>query len=92
MTGELAAKKMNRFYGLYPQVPRYVGPVDYDIQRLVDGMAQCVSGVFHWSYETQRYFGKRGLDIKRSRKLRLLPRVKMNGAMGPIPVDDVLIV
>lgn len=91
-TGHLAEKKMDRFYHLYPQVPRYVGPVDLEVQTLVDGMAQCVSGVMHWSYESQRYFGKRGMEIKHSRQVRLLPKIKMNGAVGPVPVDDRLIV
>lgn len=87
-TGELAHNKMDRFYNLYPQIPRYAGPVDLDVQLLVDGMAQCVSGVMHWSYESQRYFGKQGLEIKQSRQLRLLPKVVMTGTLGPVPVDD----
>ncbi|KAK4074993.1 uncharacterized protein Triagg1_4657 [Trichoderma aggressivum f. europaeum] len=91
MAGDLADVKMNRFYFLYPQVPRYVGPVDLEIQTLVDGMAQCVSGVFHWSYESQRYFGKRGMEIKRTRQLRLLPKTRTNDTIGTIPVNDVLI-
>ena len=90
-TGDLADQKMNRFYTLYPQVPRHVGPVDLEVQTLVDGMAQCVSGVLHWSYESQRYFGKRGMEIKHSRKVKLLPKVKASGLVGPIPVNDVLI-
>ncbi|KAL7791176.1 isoprenoid synthase domain-containing protein [Trichoderma afarasin] len=91
MAGDLADEKMDRFYYLYPQVPRYVGPVDLEVQTLVDGMAQCVSGVFHWSYESQRYFGKRGMEIKRTRQLRLLPKVKTNDFAGTVPVNDVLI-
>lgn len=39
MTSDLPHKKMERVYHLYPQVPRYVGPVDLDVQTLVDGMA-----------------------------------------------------
>ncbi|KAH8651060.1 isoprenoid synthase domain-containing protein [Xylariales sp. PMI_506] len=89
--GELADQKISRFYYLYPRVPRYVGPVDLDVQLLIDGMAQCASGVLHWSYESQRYFGKRGLEIKQSRRLRLLPKVETNGTLGPIPVDELLI-
>ncbi|KAL7796671.1 isoprenoid synthase domain-containing protein [Trichoderma ceciliae] len=91
MAGDLADKKMDRFYFLYLQVPRYVGPVDLEIQTFVDGMAQCVGGVLHWSYESQRYFGKRGMEIKRTRQLRLLPKVKTNHSIGPVPVNDVLI-
>ncbi|KAH7303422.1 isoprenoid synthase domain-containing protein [Stachybotrys elegans] len=90
--GELSDEKMERFYELYSQVPRYVGPIDLEIQTLVDGMAQCVSGVLHWSYESQRYFGKRGLDIKRTRRVRLLPRTQTADAIGPVPIDDVLII
>lgn len=91
-TGDLADKKMDKFCDLYLQVPRYVGLIDLDIQKLVDGMAQCVSGVMHWSYESQRYFDQRDMEIKRSRQVRLLPKVEMSGAIRPVPVDDVLIV
>jgi hypothetical protein len=74
--GELSTEKMDQFNALCQAVPRWVGPVDVDVQRLVDGMAQCVSGVMHWSYESQRYFGTRGLVVKRTRTLQLLPKMK----------------
>ncbi|KAK4155760.1 isoprenoid synthase domain-containing protein [Chaetomidium leptoderma] len=76
--GELSQEMMEHFHALYRQVPRWGGPVDLDVQRLVDGMAQCVSGVLHWSYESQRYFGTQGLVIKRTRTLRLLPKYQSN--------------
>lgn len=91
MTEELSNKKMDRFYELYLQVPRYLGPVDLEVQTLVDGMAQCVSGVMHWSYESERYFGKRGMEIKHSRHVRLLPKIKALDAVGPVPVDDTIL-
>ena len=88
MAGNLSCEKMGRFYMLYQQVPRWVGPVDLEVQRLLDGMAQCVSGVMHWSYESQRYFGTRGLEVKRTRVLHLLPKQRVDGArVGPVPVD-----
>lgn len=74
--GELSREKMEKFNALYSLLPRWVGPVDLDVQRLVDGMAQCVSGVLHWSYESHRYFGSRGMVVKRTRTLRLLPKAK----------------
>ncbi|KAK5658142.1 hypothetical protein OQA88_2115 [Cercophora sp. LCS_1] len=88
--GELSAEKMKRFEEVYTHVPRWVGPVDLEVQRLVDGMAQCVSGVLHWSYESQRYFGTRGLAVKRTRRLRLLPRREVVEGWAP-GVDDKLI-
>ncbi|KAK3986106.1 isoprenoid synthase domain-containing protein [Cladorrhinum sp. PSN332] len=86
--GELSAAKMKRFEYLYLRVPRWIGPVDLDVQKLVDGMACCVSGVLHWSYESQRYFGTRGLEVKRTKRVRLLPRKRIEDSrgMGPKPV------
>ena len=88
--GELSRDKMDRFYMLYQCLPRWVGPVDLEVQRLVDGMAQCVSGVMHWSYESQRYFGTSGLEVKKTRVLPLLPKVRVdNFKLGPVPVDEI---
>lgn len=72
--GELFRDKVKKFEALYCQLPRWVGPVDMDVQRLVDGMAQCVSGCMHWSYESRRYFGRHGLAVKESRVVELLPK------------------
>jgi hypothetical protein len=82
--GELSHEKMEKFCALYQHLPRWVGPVDLDVQKLVDGMAQCVSGVLHWSYESQRYFGTRGLEVKRTRMVHLLPRMKAIGGGGGV--------
>ncbi|KAK8071749.1 terpenoid synthase [Apiospora saccharicola] len=87
--GELSRRKMQRFYALYARLPRWMGPVGLAVQRLVDGMAQCVSGTMHWSYESERYFGKRGPAIKRTRVLKLLPKVEVVGGDGDRPVGSV---
>ncbi|KAK8061943.1 terpenoid synthase [Apiospora phragmitis] len=87
-TGALSRMKMKRFYVLYRRLPRWMGPVGLDVQKLVDGMAQCVSGVMHWSYESERYFGKRGLAIKGSRTFGLLPKVYGDGPVGSVKIDD----
>lgn len=86
--GELSRRKMQRFYALYDRLPRWMGPVGLAVQRLVDGIAQCVSGTMHWSYESERYFGKRGPAIKQSRVLGLLPRVYGDGLVGSVRIDD----
>ncbi|KAH9884567.1 isoprenoid synthase domain-containing protein [Xylariomycetidae sp. FL2044] len=87
--GRLSQAKMERFYTLYSQLPRWIEPVDLDVQRLVDGMAQCVSGVMHWSYESQRYFGERGLEVKKTRMVPLLPQIRESETIGPVPVEDI---
>jgi len=43
----------------------------------------------HWSYESHRYFGTSGLDVKGTRVLYLLPKPRVDGAkLGPVPVGD----
>jgi len=75
--GEMSSAKMTHFKHIYyHEMPQWLGPIDLDIRTLIHGMAQCVSGVLHWSYETNRYFGSHGLDIKRTRQLKLLPKRK----------------
>lgn len=97
--GQMFVTRIEHFYELYLALPRWLGPVDLDVQKLVDGMAMCVSGVMHWSYESQRYFGKKGMEVKKSRCLHLLPKVVPvgtvidgvgggGGEIGPVPVDD----
>lgn len=71
--GAMFRQKIETFNALCEELPRWVGPVDLDVQKLVDGFAQHVSGVFHWSYESRRYFGARGVEIKKARMVELLP-------------------
>ena len=68
------------------------GPLDLDVQSYVNGMAQWLGASVQWSYESERYFGKRGLEIKKTRTLHLLPK-KVNGygEVGPVVVDDSLL-
>lgn len=88
-TAKLHGEMVERFNKLYLEVPRWGGPIDLDVQSYVNGMAQWVVANVQWSYESERYFGKHGLEVKRERTLHLLPR-KMNGhgGVGPFVVDD----
>ncbi|KAG7291137.1 hypothetical protein NEMBOFW57_001148 [Staphylotrichum longicolle] len=89
--GEIVRQRIEGFNVLYQQLPRYVGPVDLDVQKLVDGIANCVSGNLHWSYESQRYFGTRGPTVRETRIVGLLP--KADGSIGvsqasPMPIPQ----
>jgi hypothetical protein len=86
--GDFHASRVERFYELYLDIPRWGGPVDLDVQRLVQGMAWWETGNIHWSFESERYFGSRGLEVRRAKKVHLLPKMKSNG-IGPLAVDDI---
>ncbi|TVY83697.1 Delta(6)-protoilludene synthase [Lachnellula suecica] len=88
-TAKLHAEMVRRFNKLYLQIPRWGGPLDMDIQTYVNGMAQWVGANVQWSYESERYFGKRGLEIKKTKVLCLLPKTATEGGkIGPVVVDD----
>ncbi|KAH6658525.1 terpenoid synthase [Truncatella angustata] len=71
-------------------VPRWGGPVDLDVQTYVDGIGQWVVANVQWSFESERYFGTRGLEVKKTRMLQLLPQgQKAQAEIGPVVVDDI---
>lgn len=79
--GELFREQAQKFGDLSRQLPRWFGPVDLYVQRLVDGMASCVSANMHWSYETPRYFGSHGLEVKKTRVVNMLPLSSSQGVV-----------
>jgi len=86
------ANMVEKFNKLYLEIPRWGGPLDLDVQMYMNGMAQWVGANVQWSYESERYFGKRGLEIKSTRTLYLLPKnVNGHGEVGPVVVDDSLL-
>ncbi|KAI1842182.1 hypothetical protein JX265_001457 [Neoarthrinium moseri] len=88
---KIHAELVRQFNQLVLTAPRWGGPVDLDVQTYVDGIAQWVVANVQWSFESERYFGKRGQQIKKTRVLQLLPKkVKAHAEVGPVVVDDLL--
>ena len=75
--GRMICENIEAFNTLYRELPRWVGPLDLEVQRLVDGFARWVSGSLHWSYESHRYFGTRGLEVKEARLVELMPHLNV---------------
>ncbi|PMD27043.1 terpenoid synthase [Hyaloscypha hepaticicola] len=93
-TSMLHAEMVKRFNELYREIPRWGGPLDLDVQSYMNGMAQWVVANVQWSYESERYFGKQGLEVKKTRMLCLLQKnskLNRHGGIGPVVVDDVLL-
>ncbi|GBE86093.1 terpenoid synthase [Sparassis crispa] len=40
------------------------GATDADIRRFMLGLRDCVAGAVHWLYETERFFGESGEDVR----------------------------
>lgn len=55
-------------------LPSWGSEVDASVQEYVDRLGRCVRGYDAWSYETNRYYGNKGLDVQQTRKITLQPR------------------
>jgi hypothetical protein len=90
--GQLHAAMTARFNVLYCQIPRWGGPLDLDVQQYVNGMAQWVGANVQWSYESERYFGRKGPEVQKALTLHLLPKkLEAVGEIGPVVVDESLL-
>jgi hypothetical protein len=68
---ELEAKFMNLYENKFP---KFGEPVDAQLARYVDGIGNWVRANYEGSFETERYFGKKGAEIKETRWVTLLPK------------------
>ncbi|KUI60988.1 Delta(6)-protoilludene synthase [Cytospora mali] len=91
-TAQVHAGMTERFNQLFLQIPRWGGPLDWEVQTFMDGVAHLVGANTQWSYETQRYLGKHGLEVQATRMLRLAPKKCVMGEeIGPIILDDTML-
>lgn len=79
-----------RFLDVYNSLPRWGGALDMDVQEYVFGLGNWVRANDQWSFESERYFGKRGLEILETRTVMLLPKVRVV-EVGPLAVDGDLL-
>ena len=71
--GELCKQTIDQFVHDRTQLPSWGEEIDREVEIYVDGLADWIVGSLHWSFETERYFGKNGREVKRSRVINLLP-------------------
>jgi hypothetical protein len=71
--GDLCKKSIDRFVEDRQNIPSWGDKIDRDVAVYMDGLAYWIVGSLHWSFETERYFGKEGLHVKVSRVVYLSP-------------------
>ena len=72
--GELCQQSIDRFVAERAMLPSWGPEIDRQVDIYVQGLADWIVGSLHWSFESERYFGKAGLEIKKMRTVTLLPR------------------
>lgn len=76
--GDMCKQSIDQFTDDKNNLPTFGPTIDKDVQVYVDGLANWISGSLHWSFESERYFGKNGKDIKAQRVVKLIPSRFLN--------------
>ncbi|KAJ7143181.1 isoprenoid synthase domain-containing protein, partial [Mycena crocata] len=71
--GELCRQTIEAFMRDRETLPSWGPEIDAMVQRYVGGLEAWIVGSLHWSFMTERYFGKAAADVKQHRFVSLLP-------------------
>jgi hypothetical protein len=83
-----------KFFEAKAALPKWGEPIDSQVRQYCDGLGSWVRGNDEWSFETERYFGSKGPEIKRKRWNMLIPKDRLQKLgpreTGPVLVDSLL--
>lgn len=71
--GDMCKQSIDRFIENTALLPSWGERIDKDVAVYVRGLQDWIVGSLHWSFDTERYFGKAGREVKKNRKVTLLP-------------------
>ncbi|KAH7911694.1 isoprenoid synthase domain-containing protein [Hygrophoropsis aurantiaca] len=69
--GRLCKASIFRFQTSREQIPSWGPVIDAQVETYVQGLQDWIVGSLHWSFETERYFGKMGRKIKETREVMI---------------------
>jgi hypothetical protein len=90
---ELFKEKEKKFLEAMKALPEWGEPIDSNIRKYCDGLGCWVRGNYEWNFDSERFFGSKGSEIKRNRWVTLMPKIAMKGPKeaGPVLVDSVVL-
>ena len=83
-------KAAERFHTAMAALPQWEEPLNSQVKEYCDGLGQWVRALDAWSFESERYFGRKGLEIREKRWMLLLPK-KHATEIGPVHIDTSLL-
>ena len=83
--GDLCKKSINRFTEGRACLPSWGPEIDAQVEVYVQGLADWIVGSLHWSFDSERYFGKKGRKIKKDRIVELAPVRAPEAVTSAIP-------
>lgn len=86
-------KREQAFLAAMAALPEWGEPLNSQVKQYCNGIGQLVRGNDDWGFESERYFGDRGLEIQEKRWISLMPKVHKKGTseVGPVLVDSSLL-
>lgn len=79
-----------KFHAAQAALPQWEEPLNSHVKEYCDGLGQWVRALDDWSFEGERYFGNKGLEIKEKRWMLLLPKENAT-EVGPVHIDSSLL-
>ena len=73
--GDLCKESIDRFNEDRARLPSWGPEIDAQVQVYVEGLADWIVGSLHWSFDSERYFGRKGGQIKNTLVVELAPVV-----------------
>lgn len=90
MIGKMCKAATERFVNDRKQLPSWGPEIDRQVSLYCDGLQDWIVGTLNWSFETERYFGKGGQEMKEKRVVTLLPVRKVELVCPLAPFVQVL--
>ncbi|KAJ3556956.1 hypothetical protein NP233_g11858 [Leucocoprinus birnbaumii] len=73
--------RVSEFLSNFKRLPSWGQAIDDEVQLYLDSMGYLIRAVDAWSFETGRYWGKRGKEIQRTRVVTLDPDMEPRKAL-----------
>ncbi|KAI2634584.1 isoprenoid synthase domain-containing protein [Xylaria nigripes] len=67
--GEMVHSRYRRWEEAVSEVPKWGDEIDRDVAKYIKGILSFSIGNLYWSFESKRYFGDRGPEIRKTRCL-----------------------
>ncbi|KAG1822454.1 terpenoid synthase [Suillus subaureus] len=90
---DLHMKAQKRFLEAMAAIPKWGEPIDSQMREYCDGLGNSVRSNYEWNFETERYFGTKGPEIRSKKCMSLMPKdcLKDSKETGPVHVDCALL-
>ncbi|OAX41468.1 terpene synthase [Rhizopogon vinicolor AM-OR11-026] len=72
--GQLCKDSVQHFEDNRTILPSWGEELDRQVAIYIDGLQNWIIATLHWSFDSNRYFGKDGHAVKRNRTVKLLPK------------------